>query len=115
MENENKSRRAIADIMTDFLDGLSENEHRFVLNEKAKAAAAEMVRDHEWRDERGAEYKEHIIEQANMLGIDTVSACVYDMLQKITGAPTTIHMISVPRLIMPILLEFIEGKQDDGK
>lgn len=113
MKNDSMKRREIANIMEDFLENLSEEGKRVIVGEKAKAAAEELVRDYEWKDERQGEYKAHIIEQAKTNGMDVISACVIDMLNKITHAPTTIHALSTPRLIMPVLLEFMKEGGDD--
>lgn len=115
MKSDSLKRREIADIMEDFLENLSQEGKKVVIGEKAKAAAEELVCDYEWKDERKDDYKAHIIEQAKENGIDVVSACVIDMLNKITYAPTTIHALSTPRLIMPVLLEFMKEEGDGGR
>lgn len=107
-------RREISEIMQDFLGEIFEKNNRAIISEKAKAAVKEMVDGHRWDVEGSADYKAHILEQSKKHGIDPITACVRDMLGKIVNAPTTLHLISVPRLIMPILWELIqEEKKDD--
>lgn len=106
-------KRKISEIMDDFLDNISKDNKRIVIDEKAKAAVKEMVDEYQWRDEKTVNYKAIILKQAQEHGIDAVTACVNDMLRKIINAPTSIHSVSVPRLIMPVLWEFIQEERKD--
>lgn len=107
-------KREISEIMEDFIDNLSEENNRIVMGEKAKAAVKEVIDEYPWGDERSAKYKAHILKQSEKHRIDPITVCVNDILQKIIDAPTLLHMISVPRFIMPVLWEFMqeEGKDD---
>lgn len=106
-------RREISEIMQDFLEDFSEENNRIIIGEKAKAAVKEMVDGYRWGVEGSADYKAHILEQSKKHGIDSITVCIKDMLEKIVNAPTTLHLISVPRLIMPILWELIQEEKKD--
>lgn len=102
-------KRDIADILEDFLSDINESGVGVVWGEKAKNAAKEIVDNYAWNDERRNGYKEYILEQAEKLGKPPIDICISDMLNKIVNAPTTIHAVSVPRLIMPVIWEFMQG------
>lgn len=108
-------RREISEIMQDFLEDFSEENNRIIIGEKAKAAVKEMVDGYRWDVEGSADYKAHILEQSKKHEIDPITVCIKDMLEKIVNAPTMLHLISVPRLIMPVLYEFMQEEWKDGK
>lgn len=107
--------REISEIMNEFIDDIKEDGNRFVLGEKAKSDVKEITENYGWRDERAIEYKAHIIAQAEKQECDPITVCVADMLGKLANAPTTLHMIAVIRLIMPVLWEFMQEERKDEK
>lgn len=106
-------RREISDIMEDFIGDLSEDDNRIVLGNKAKSSAKEFVENYKWDSAQAGEYKRFILEQATKNGLDAITVCIHYMLDKIVNAPTTLHKLSVPRLIMPILWELLQEENNE--
>lgn len=105
-------KRELSEIMDEFLNDITEENKRFILGEKAKANVKEIAEHYGWRDERSAEYKARIIEDAKKYNTDSITLCVRDMCEKIIDAPTTLHAIAVPRFIMPVLWEFMNEVEE---